>query len=272
MKKVYHTEKIWVNNMLKGIDVSTYQKSHLMDYDKIVQQIDFVIIRLGYTGSIDGVSWALDDQFKNHYREFSKRGVPIGIYWFSRANSPARAIAEANTVIKLVQDMNLKLEYPIWWDTEDKVYQAKVSRQVLTDTAKAFCQTLENAGYYSGIYAGLSWANTKLDMNQLKAHDFWLAQYNNVPTFNGKFGMWQHTRKGRLLGYDNDLDMNIAYRDYKAIITKAGLNNFPKEVEKPIEKPVEHQCLSLKEVEDVTRKVIKEELSKLKVVVEIGNT
>jgi lysozyme len=250
--------------MFKGIDISTWQKSNKIDYDELAKQIDFAILRLGYTGSSNGVSWAKDTEFDNHYRELTKRGVPIGVYWFSRANSIERGINEANTVLSLIK--GLKLEFPIYWDTEDTVYQTKVSRQVLTDTAKAFCGTIEKAGYYVGIYASTSWLNNRLDMSQLQMYDVWVAQYHTNVTYKGRYGMWQYTDKGRLNGYDGDLDLNISYRDYKKIITNAGLNHIPEELP-PLALPI-CDCLSAEEVKLIVRTVVKEEIRKVKWVAE----
>lgn len=51
--------------------------------------------------------------------------------------------------------------------------------------------------------------------------------------------MWQYTSSGRLDGYNGNLDMNIAYKDYPSIIKGADLNAFGNQViETPI-KPVE---------------------------------
>lgn len=41
-------------------------------------------------------------------------------------------------------------------DVEDQDHQAPTSKQVLTDTVIAFCQTIEKAGYYAMIYSSTS--------------------------------------------------------------------------------------------------------------------
>ncbi len=261
--------------MLFGIDISTWQKPKLIDYDKIAQQVDFVILRLGYTGSRDGVSWAKDAEFDKHYQEFKKRKVPIGVYWFSRADSPEKGAAEARVVLSLVKD--LQLEFPIWWDTEDTTYQNKVSRSVLTATAKAFCSTIEAAGYYVGIYASLSWANTHLNMADLKRYDFWLAQYNDKPTYAGSFGMWQYTSKGRLEGYPHDLDFNKAFKDYGTIIKQAGLNHLkdPEPIivpkPEPILPPVHIPAPICVFPEEKMREILVQELGKIKITISVGD-
>lgn len=206
-----------------GIDVSTWQKPHLMNYDLIASQIEFVILRCGFTGSATK-SLEIDAEFEKHYSEFSKRGVPIGVYWYSRAINYDEGVTEASKVLELIK--NKKIEYPVFWDTEDNVYQRPSTRQSVTNAAKGFCEAIEKAGYFVSIYASTSWLNTQLDMDQLKQYDVWVAHYGVlIPSYQGKFGMWQYTDKGRLKGYNGNLDFNRSYRDYKTIISNAGLNN-----------------------------------------------
>lgn len=209
-----------------GIDISTFQKPHLINYDLVASQIEFVILRCGFTGSARK-SLEIDSEFERHYSEFAKRKVPIGVYWYSRAVNYDEGVAEATKVIELIKDK--KIEYPVFWDTEDNVYQRPSSKQAVTDAAQGFCVTIEKAGYFVSIYASTSWLNTSLDMEQLKQYDVWVAHYGVLmPSYRGRFGIWQYTDKGRLKGYNGDLDLNRAYRDYKTIISNAGLNQLKK--------------------------------------------
>ena len=210
--------------MLKGIDISTYQKPHLIDYEKLAKEIDFAILRVGYTGWGTGVSYHSDKEFEAHYKALTALKVPIGVYWYSCANTPDKARAEARETIKRIK--GLKIEYPVYWDTEDIHYQKPTSVKTLTATAKAYCKEIEKAGYYVGIYASVSWLKRKLDMNELKDYDVWLAHYGvKKPNYDLPYGMWQYSSYGRINGYKRNLDMNIAYKDYKKIIAEAGLNN-----------------------------------------------
>ena len=211
------------NQTFKGIDISTWQKPALINYDILAKEIDFAILRVGYTGSATGRSYAKDAEFETHYAELSKRGVPIGVYWFARSVSPEIAVQEANEVLKHIRGK--KIEFPIYYDTEDNVYQRPAGRAAVTAAAKAFCERIEKAGYYVGIYASASWFRTMLDMSQLSQFDTWVAHYGvSEPGFKPA-GMWQYTDKGRLPGYSGNLDLNIAYRDYKRIIANAKLNH-----------------------------------------------
>lgn len=210
------------------IDISSYQYSRDIDYDKLSEAISGAILRVGFTGYGTGNSYYKDDEFENHYRELKKRGVPIGAYWYSCADTVAEGTAEANACY----EMGLKgktFELPIYWDTEDNYHQRPASSETLTATGRAFCKRLEALGYYVGIYASSSWLYTELNMAALADIDVWVAHYGVLkPSYTGAYGMWQYTSTGRLPGYNGGLDLNVMYQDYPAIIKKAGLNGFSK--------------------------------------------
>lgn len=243
---------------LKFIDISTYQKN--VDYQKVKDDgVQGVILRCGYTGYGTAKSKQKDAQFENHYKGFSKVGLPIGVYWYSCAVTEEEAIVEANKVLEYIKGK--KIELPIYFDTEDnhdtKKYsptsQRTIGRAKLTKVAKAFCETIENAGYYVGIYASTSWLNNQLNMNDLKAYDVWVAQYSSKCQYKGNYGMWQYSSKGKVKGISGNVDMNKCYRDYVNIIKKAGLNNL--EPSKQESKPVTPQ--PVKKPKEVTYKVQK---------------
>lgn len=210
------------------IDISAYQHSRDIDYDTLSAAISGAILRVGFTGYGTGNSYYKDDEFENHYRELKKRGVPIGAYWYSCADTVAEGTAEANACY----EVGLKgktFELPIYWDTEDNHHQRPASSETLTTTGRAFCKRLEALGYYVGIYASSSWLYTELNMAALADIDVWVAHYGvSKPSYTGAYGMWQYTSTGRIPGYNGVLDLNVMYQDYPTIIKKAGLNGFSK--------------------------------------------
>ena len=72
------------------------------------------------------------------------------------------------------------------------------------------------------VYTYTNFADTALAMDALTAYDLWLADYRGkCPT--RPHGMWQYTSKGRVAGIDGPVDLSHAYKDYPAIIQRAGL-------------------------------------------------
>lgn len=215
----------------KVIDISSHQPN--VDYAKVkATGVNGVIIRCGrtYWGNI---IVAGDSAFEKHYQGFKAVGMPVGVYYYSAATTIAKAKEEAQFVLKVLKGK--KLEYPVYFDVENKERQQPLSTQLLTDITKAFCETIEKNGYYVGIYASTSWLNNELDMNQLKNYDVWVAQYNSKCTYGGKYGMWQYTDKALVDGIptepDKGIDMSYCYKDYPTIIKNAKLNGYGVEPE-----------------------------------------
>ena len=73
-------------------------------------------------------------------------------------------------------------------------------------------------------------------MDDLKGFDLWLAQWASQPTTAYSFGMWQRSSSGSIAGINGRVDLDIAYKDYAAIIKRAGLNGH-KEAAQPAKEP-----------------------------------
>ena len=71
---------------------------------------------------------------------------------------------------------------------------------LLTSCAAAFCRTVEEAGYRAGIYFNQAYGYQQFNLLSLKDHIFWLAQYEEVPTFVYNFQMWQYSNSGTVPG------------------------------------------------------------------------
>ena len=201
----------------RGIDISAHQGN--INLEALKSQIDFVIIRVGY-----GVSGTIDNKFKRNADLCKELGIPVGFYWYSYALDVAGAEAEAEHFLAAIEPYNP--EYGCWFDMEDadgyKKRKGMPSDMTLQKMCYAFCEKVENAGYYSGIYASLSWFNNQLAGEKLARFDKWVAQW---PTSGGKqrgldvnpdsktdYSLWQFTSAGRFSGYNGNLDTNYAYK------------------------------------------------------------
>lgn len=221
---------------LKYIDISEHQKN--INYDELSKHIDGVILRAGVCGYGTLKIKREDLMFKKHYENFKRLGVPVGVYWYSCAYTEAEAIEEAEKLLDIIKDKEIDL--PVFIDVEDahntsasgcaKINQAGLSKDHLSKVVKAFCDRIEAEGYYVGIYASRSWMTDKLDSEGiLKQFDKWIAEWNASCNFKGQYGMWQYSSSVYMPGYDGRLDASYAYKDYNAIIKKAGLNKKKKE-------------------------------------------
>lgn len=210
-----------MKKVVKGIDVSSYQPN--IDFSKIKNEIDFVILRAGYTGWGKGRTLNKDSSFERHYKECERLGIPVGCYYYSCADSIEEARREATHFLKLINGK--KFEYPIYIDVEDSYHAQKLSVKALTNVVLEMATILEQNEYYVGVYANAWWWRNELDQVRLSKIDRWVAHYGvETPAVSGE--MWQYTDTGKVKGYTGNLDLNYCYKDYPSIIKKAGLNGY----------------------------------------------
>ena len=109
-----------------------------------------------------------------------------------------------------------------------------VRKEEATEAAIAFCETLEAAGFYAGIYASdISGFREKLDHSQLKAYAHWVADYNDPVKECTEHQMRQYSSKGYVNGIENNpTDLDYSLIDFSDLIRSRGLNNFKKRKKK----------------------------------------
>lgn len=197
-----------------GIDVSKWNGK--IDWNAVKNSgISYVIIRCGYRGYGSGVL-VEDPTYKTNIQGAIQAGLKVGVYFFTQAVSAGEAVEEASMVLEQVK--NYKISYPIFLDVEHSGGASgrgdKISKETRTEVCRAFCQTIQNAGYTAGIYANKTWLTTMIDTPSLSAYKIWLAQYASAPTYTGRYDMWQYQSKGRVSGINGDVDMNWSYMGY----------------------------------------------------------
>ena len=205
----------------RGIDVSKWQGS--IDWSRVKNSgVEFAIIRIGY-GMYENQK---DSQFENNYASCLKNNIPVGVYLYSYALNENDAKKEAEVVLKWLNGRQLNL--PVYYDIEDKTQQ-NLSKKTLTNMCISFCEEIEKAGYWAGVYANKYWFTNLLDGSELgNRFTCWVAQYNSVNTYAGKYDMWQYTSSGSVDGIDGNVDLNILYRDiFTNTIGKVPVSDLP---------------------------------------------
>lgn len=194
----------------KGIDVSKHQGE--INWQKVkADGIQFAMLRAGY-GRYDNQK---DEQFEANYAGATAAGIPVGAYHYSYATAAEQAKQEAEVFLNWIKGKNLT--YPVAFDIED-AKQANLGIEKISNIIRAFCETVEAAGYYVVVYANKNWLETRIDADCKSRYDIWLAQWTSKPTYTGNYGMWQYTSDGSVDGISGRVDMNIAYKDYPSII------------------------------------------------------
>lgn len=247
----------------KILDISKYQPN--VDYAKTVKEIDGVILRIGLT-YWGAQNMGKDDCFEKHYAGFKSVGCPVGVYYYSAADSVATAEKEADYCLELMKGK--KFELPVYYDVENNERQGGLSKALLTQIVETFCSKVEKAGYFVGFYASTSWLVNKLDTAVLgKKYTLWKADYRINYDKTVPCDMHQHTSSATVAGIGGRVDMSSCYVDFASVIKKAGLNGFAKDGHFADEGDAEHICDDCNAVKTENAK-LKSLLDKIKELVE----
>lgn len=205
--------------------------------------VEFAILRAGYTGYGNGVSKAKDTQFENFYNQCKNKGIGVGAYWFSCANTYQKGVDEANWMYENCLK-GKQFDYPIYIDVEDdtggRKWLRNAGKEKITDGIVGFCETFEKLGYYVGIYANLDWFKNWINLDRVKDYDKWLANWikSKPKTFLADT-MWQFGGETNLVRSPilagQTVDQDYCYIDYPKIIKEKGFNGYSKNA--PIEQP-----------------------------------
>ena len=195
---------------IKGIDVSSWQGD--IDWAKVAQDgVRFAILKAG--GS-DASTRYKDKQFEQNYACAKANGIKVGCYYFNGAGctSSAAGIADAQHFLSLISGKTF--DYPCFSDLEAPT---SATKQGNTDAVIAFCQTVQNAGYLTGVYASdISGFKDRLDLGRIDAMglDKWVARYGSSPKYATGYQIWQWTSSGSVDGINGRVDMDISNNDY----------------------------------------------------------
>lgn len=216
-----------MQKIAKVIDISSHQGE--IDFQRVkAARYSAVIIKAGQGLRQMGT-------FRDKYLPaVLAAGLDWGAYWWSDSVSGTEAKAEAKAFLKALE--GLKPTYPVYMDQEynsppARLGQSAQARQLRTDLVKLFLDTLQDAGYYAGLYASTDWLQNWVYDTQLTAYDKWVAQYASRCTYQGSYGMWQHHGNvpgfvGRVDGISVPVDLNDCYKDYPSIIKANQLNGW----------------------------------------------
>lgn len=195
----------------RGIDVSDHQGD--IDWTAVAADgVEFAMLRVAYRGYTEGTI-TLDTKFAQNVQGARANGIEVGVYFFSQALTEEETREEAKVAIEAMK--GLDITYPVVFDWEDiphaEARTDMVDGATLTANAKAFCQTVEQAGYTAGVYFNQVFGYQKYDLLELKDYVFWLAEYKAAPTFYYAFDFWQYTDDGTVGGIGTPVDVNLSF-------------------------------------------------------------
>lgn len=179
------------NAYVKGLDVSKWNGN--IDWDAVEKAgIKFVIIRAGYGTHIDY-------KFKQNIKNAIDHNMIIGVYWFGYAYNDSMAIKEAKICLKTIKEYKNHIALPIFYDYEyDSVNYAarmgvRVNKNMVSSYADSFCSVIKKAGYHTGIYTNIDYANRYFSREVLDKYHTWIAQWTSSCTYKYEYIIWQRT-------------------------------------------------------------------------------
>lgn len=196
------------DNTQIGIDVSKWQGD--IDFSKLKSAgVEFVIIRIGSSTGINGENF-IDSKFIQNIKNANSVGIPVGVYFYSYANSVDRAISDAKWIIENIKDYKVELPIAFDWENWGSFNTYELSFFGLTNMAKGFMDTVKDAGYDAMLYSSKTYLeNIWMSVD----YPVWLAHYTKNTNYAGDYSYWQICSNGRVDGINGDVDIDIRYID-----------------------------------------------------------
>lgn len=208
------------NNKALGIDVSSHNGE--IDWEKVSKtDVQYAFIRVGYRGYGDEGKISKDELAEENIKNALKNKLPIGVYFYSQAITEKEAEEEAKFLLKIIK--HHKIELPVVMDVEfahdkngektGRLYNAKLTAEEQTNICNAFTKIVKEHGYTPMVYSNSFIFNNNINTKDLKNDTLiWLADYNKVVTYVGKYDFRQFTKKGEIDGISSkNVDLNYYY-------------------------------------------------------------
>ena len=233
---------------VKGVDISG-PIAPCTAADLKAAGVEFVICKTGFGSDYPGQQ---DSGFAANVKLLDAAGIPWGAYHFSYATTRNGGIQEAKHMLRLLGGR--KPLYGVWFDMEAN----STLGGDLPGAAEGFCETMEAAGLYVGVYASTSWWQNYLTSPIFDKYDKWVAQYYKECQYDGPYGMWQYTNSWVIGG--RNFDGSWAYKDYPSIIKAMNGEKEP-EKEEPELTEAEVKKLARQEIEAYFAELAKKPVS-----------
>lgn len=214
----------YVGNGASYVGISVNEKKGDIDWQQVKDSgnIDFVMIRVGLREKMKG-RVRLDQKFEENIKGATSVGLPVGVYFYSKAVEDKEAEEEATFTLEKIRDYSITYPVAIFWeyDLKDDGTQDETSRTVqrngdqVTGYIDAFCKKIDAAGLKPCYFAEKGMAYNRLDLSRLSGYDLWYGEYRPSPSFYYDFKIWQYTEEGRVPGIPEPVSVNISLKEYK---------------------------------------------------------
>lgn len=204
-----------------GINVT--QKAGEIDWAAVAESgVDFAMIRVGYRGYDKG-RISLDSRFVENVTGAADAGLPVGVYFYSKAVTDAEAEEEANFVLEQIRPYSMTYPVAIFWEydrkdsgeVDEKSRTVRCNGDQVTGFIQTFLKKIKTVGYNTAFYADKKMGYESLDLSRLSEYDMWYAEFQPAPSFYYDFEMWQYTKDGEVPGISSPVPVTISLKEYK---------------------------------------------------------
>ena len=194
----------------RGIDVSSLNGE--IDWEIVSEdRIAFAMIRAAVRNG-DGELEA-DEMFEENMRGAKSVGIRTGCYVDLDAAGEEDAKEIADFVLEHLGMTQQEMGAPIAVRVQIPDNSSSLSghtREEWTQGVKAFCSTVQEAGYEPVIYSNTAGFHMLLNMNELEKFDKWIADYGDYLYFPYNFRCWQYSLKGTVNGIEGDVALDLS--------------------------------------------------------------
>lgn len=186
------------------VDVSKWQGE--INWRLVATQVDGAIIR-AYNGTKE------DETFVRNINGCITCGVPVGVYYYSKAKSSAQLKKEVAAVDQIIRRYQDVIPLGVFIDLEEKGTENQAAA-----SAKEFIAFMTEKGYKKvGVYANEGWYKTYLKDVDIPYK--WVAKWTTKKTLPSIDSLYlhQYTSKGRVKGIDGDVDLSNLVTDVKPV-------------------------------------------------------
>ena len=203
-----------------GINVNSQMGE--IDWQQVADSgVDYAMIRVGWREYGKGRIQA-DPQFETNIQGALDAGLPVGVYFFSKAITDAEAEEEASFVLDKIRSFSVTYPVVFYWrfdykddgSLNEEIRTAGCNGDQVTGFINTFCARVSMAGYTVGFYCDKTMGYEKLDLSKLKSYDMWYSEYRAAPSFYYDFKMWQYTAAGTVPGIEGDVPFTLSLKKY----------------------------------------------------------
>lgn len=203
--------KLQYGDSITAIDVSAYQEN--IDWQKVADSgVEMAMIRAAFRGWGQAGVIKEDEYAHQNLQGADEAGLTVGVYFFSQATSIEEVDEEIDVLLDIIKDHNITGYVVFDWEyVSEEARTANVDARTLTDCSLHFCKRIEEAGYVPMVYFNTYQGINLLELEELKAYDFWLARYTDRMNFPYRVRMWQYTDSGKVPGIKGNVDINVFF-------------------------------------------------------------